>query len=98
MGLNGYAAKSIDGGRNWTKSSTPTSEVLNDVLFLDRLRGYAVGDSGVLLYTNDGGGSWKRAETETKMRLERIAAANGTVFIVGFGGIMLKGDAFSGLE
>lgn len=42
----------------WEKISTPVDERLNDVFFLDSLRGWVTGDSGVILYTSTGGNNW----------------------------------------
>jgi len=46
--------------------------MLWDVSFLDSLSGWAVGDSGVILHTEDGGGSWFREEAGTRSRLEAV--------------------------
>ena len=46
--------------------------MLWDVSFLDSLSGWAVGDSGVILHTQDGGKRWFREEAGTRSRLEAV--------------------------
>lgn len=50
---------SADGGTTWERISTGQSLPLNDVFFLDNLRGWAVGELGTILATSDGGKTWK---------------------------------------
>jgi len=40
--------------------AAPTSANLNDINFCDHKYGYIAGDKGVVLYTNDGGGTWEK--------------------------------------
>jgi photosystem II stability/assembly factor-like uncharacterized protein len=54
-GYNGRILKSANGGDNWTLLNTPTSQTLNSIHFFDNERGFAVGDSGMILYTSNGG-------------------------------------------
>ncbi len=54
-GTNGLIFNSIDGGENWQKHETPTSQNLNSISFFNNSVGMAVGDSGVILYTSNGG-------------------------------------------
>ena len=55
----GYIYKSTDGGSNWT-SVTPASAPsdLAALHFTDANKGWVVGASGTILYTDDGGSSW----------------------------------------
>jgi photosystem II stability/assembly factor-like uncharacterized protein len=53
---------------------------LADVFFLDGLRGWAVGDRGVVWHTEDGGRNWQEQATPVGCRLESVwfnDAANG---------------------
>jgi photosystem II stability/assembly factor-like uncharacterized protein len=52
---SGLVLKSEDGGIGWTRQVSNTSRRLNDVYFVDRLRGWAVGDAGVIIHTSLGG-------------------------------------------
>jgi len=57
VGFNssGLILKSEDGGQSWTRQVSNTSRRLNDVHFVDRLRGWAVGDAGTIVHTSVGG-------------------------------------------
>lgn len=43
---------------SWNKLTTPTSHNLKSIFFIDSLKGWIGGDSGVILHTIDGGNSW----------------------------------------
>ena len=45
---------------------------LTDVFFLDVDRGWAVGDRGVILTTEDGGRRWRVADCPVNCRLEAV--------------------------
>jgi photosystem II stability/assembly factor-like uncharacterized protein len=57
VGFNssGLILKSEDGGLGWTRQVSNTSRRLNDVHFVDRLRGWAVGEAGTIVHTSVGG-------------------------------------------
>lgn len=57
VGFNtsGLILKSEDGGVNWSRQVSNTGRRLNDVYFVDRLRGWAVGDLGTIVHTSLGG-------------------------------------------
>ncbi|MGB9665403.1 MAG: WD40/YVTN/BNR-like repeat-containing protein, partial [Ignavibacteria bacterium] len=42
----------------WIKTQTPTFKNLKSIFFLDSLKGWVGGDSGVILFTSDGGINW----------------------------------------
>jgi photosystem II stability/assembly factor-like uncharacterized protein len=48
-GENGTILESEDGGRNWSKRQTPTSETLTSIYFLTPDQGWAAGDRKTLL-------------------------------------------------
>jgi hypothetical protein len=52
----GMIFKSTNGGDTWTSFNGTTSRNLNAVYFYNENRGFAVGDSGIILYTKNGGG------------------------------------------
>ncbi len=54
-GNDGMLLKSKDGGDTWAATTVPTTRNLNAIYFFDEKRGFAVGDSGVILYTSSGG-------------------------------------------
>src|SRR5205814_3731151 len=56
VGAGGRISHSTDAGITWTDQTSGTSANLNDVSFVsDALRGIAVGDSGTILWTANGG-------------------------------------------
>ncbi len=50
---------SDDGGNVWNAAPTGVTTPLRKVAFVDRDRGWAVGDLGVIVATNDGGKTWR---------------------------------------
>ncbi len=56
-GYYGVAYKTEDGGNNWKPMNLNTPQYLNDIYFINRDTGYAVGGSKVFR-TLDGGESW----------------------------------------
>ena len=55
LGKYGKMFQSMDFGDTWKELSTPVNISLNDVAFYGPEIGYAVGDSGTILYTSNGG-------------------------------------------
>lgn len=56
VGAGGRISHSTDSGVTWTDQPSGTSNNLNDVSFAsDALRGFAMGDSGTIVWTTDGG-------------------------------------------
>ncbi|MCX6121313.1 MAG: YCF48-related protein [Ignavibacteriales bacterium] len=54
-GSGGRIYKSTNGGDAWTKLEVPTTRNLHAIYFYDEKHGFAVGDSGTILYTSNGG-------------------------------------------
>ena len=54
-GSSGLVFKTIDGGVNWALHTVPTSQSLNSINFFNNTKGFAVGDSGTILFTSNGG-------------------------------------------
>ena len=53
-GTSGMIYASSDSGTTWTKSLSPTTHALYAIAFFDEKIGFAVGDSGTILYTKNG--------------------------------------------
>ena len=49
---------SKDAGKSWNAASTGITTPIREIRFFDPMRGYAVGDLGVILETLDGGVNW----------------------------------------
>jgi photosystem II stability/assembly factor-like uncharacterized protein len=58
VGQRGHILYSDDRGRTWTQASVPVSVDLVAVHFPSARKGWAVGHSGVVLATADGGATW----------------------------------------
>jgi hypothetical protein len=54
-GSGGMIFKSTNGGDTWTVTSVPTTRNLRAIYFYDEKRGFAVGDSGLIFCTSNGG-------------------------------------------
>jgi photosystem II stability/assembly factor-like uncharacterized protein len=98
-GDNGTLAKTVDGGKTWTRGNVSTSEDVLDVAFPTAQAGYALDTSGGLFRTNDGGATWRTLDTGTTARPLQIAApSTTTVLLVGPTGMRRStdsGDTFS---
>lgn len=61
VGVRGIVLLSDDEGRNWRQAShVPVSVTLTDVEFVSPELGWAIGHSGVLLFSGDAGETWER--------------------------------------
>jgi photosystem II stability/assembly factor-like uncharacterized protein len=58
-GDSGAIIHCIDSGYHWTKQTTGVTTTLRCVAFFDGMTGLAAGDSGVILYTKNGGTTWQ---------------------------------------
>jgi len=54
-GSSGLVFKTTDGGDNWILHSVPTTQTLHSINFFNNTKGFAVGDSGTILFTSNGG-------------------------------------------
>jgi len=98
-GDNGSLAKTVDGGRSWTRGNVSTSEDVADVAFPTAQAGYALDSAGGLFRTTDGGATWKTLDTGTTARPSEIAAPSTSIVILA-GPVGLRrstdgGDTFS---
>ncbi len=60
VGTRGHIIYSDDGAQGWTQADVPVSVLLTGVSFADEKNGWAVGHSGVILKTSDGGQTWAK--------------------------------------
>ncbi|MFT6028627.1 MAG: photosystem II stability/assembly factor-like uncharacterized protein [Oleiphilaceae bacterium] len=58
VGSRGHIIYSDDDGVSWQQSIVPVAVLLNAISFVDDSYGWAVGHSGVVLHTTDGGKTW----------------------------------------
>jgi len=80
-------------GVNWSKNSGDILPPLWDIAFLDRFRGFVVGEEGTILQTLNGGRSWNREPSPTGKHLQSICFDGmGNGWIVGQDGIILESN------
>ncbi|WP_425396637.1 YCF48-related protein [Aeoliella sp.] len=68
-------AHSTDGGQSWTLTPTGVRAPIHQLVFVDAQRGWAVGELGAILTTNDGGRTWKRQRGGGRAAMLALAAA-----------------------
>jgi photosystem II stability/assembly factor-like uncharacterized protein len=90
IGATSAAGAPVSVGRSgWLWSNpTPQGETLNDVTF-DEARGYAVGQSGTVLRSDDGGLTWTALPSQTEADLSEVQMIAPNTVIVG-GGCTLR--------
>lgn len=95
-GYNGSVYKTTDAGANWTRLrngndiTKPRYHFLG-ILFTDDTNGYAVGEGGLVSYTNDAGKHWMEFDHFTDNDLKFIAMApDGKLITGGDNGCLYK--------
>jgi photosystem II stability/assembly factor-like uncharacterized protein len=63
--------KSTDNGVTWQEVA-PTYENLNGIHFVNETHGWAVGDNGTILHTEDGGNTWTKQNSGTTLNLLNV--------------------------
>lgn len=58
--------------QEWTQVETATNSTLHGVYFVDRNIGWAVGDSGTIIHSSDGGENWVTQESGTTDQLNNV--------------------------
>ncbi len=95
-GYNGSVYKTTDAGANWTRLRNGNDITIPhyhflDLLFTDDLHGYAVGEGGLVSYTNDAGKHWMEFDHFTNSDLKFIAIApDGRLITGGDNGCLYK--------
>ncbi len=86
-------ARSTNIGATWYRQAAPNNAVLSDVTMISPTTGYACGEGGVLLITEDSGQSWSAIQSGTTKNLHSIFFPTTTVgFAVGDEGTIIKID------
>ena len=84
-----------DGGRTWHRQNTGIYENLQGIAAWDAQHAVAAGNHGVILYTADGGNSWKAAQvpkSDNPNKLFRVHIFDGVAWAVGEFGSLLRSD------
>jgi photosystem II stability/assembly factor-like uncharacterized protein len=96
VGSHGIVVLSDDDGTTYRQAhSVPVSATLSDVYFSDALHGWAVGQWGTIIATDDGGETWKlqRVDTSTDQPLFSVYFADARHgWAVGLWSLMLETD------
>jgi photosystem II stability/assembly factor-like uncharacterized protein len=75
----------------WVIQNSGTEKHIRSVSFIDSLKGWAVGDSGTILYTNNGGVNWQNQISNTSYGLNSVSFCDSLYgWAVGYGGIKLN--------
>jgi photosystem II stability/assembly factor-like uncharacterized protein len=75
----------------WYPQNSGTTQHLNKVQFVDANTGWAVGDSGIILHTSNGGVDWVQQASGTNLNLVDISFVNantGWVLAIEWGQIL----------
>ncbi|KAK3243213.1 hypothetical protein CYMTET_47120 [Cymbomonas tetramitiformis] len=96
VGRNGLILRTVDAGERWSAVATPTTATLYSVFFTrhsTHLDGYAVGASGVILFSGDGGVTWTEqtscADT-ANTNLRAVGALANEAYVVGDNNILCR--------
>jgi photosystem II stability/assembly factor-like uncharacterized protein len=60
----------------WEKIDSPTTKLLNSIMFIDSLNGWVAGDSGLIIHTSDGGLNWETQHTNDSLNVVNIFFLN----------------------
>jgi photosystem II stability/assembly factor-like uncharacterized protein len=86
--------KTTDGGATWVrKFAEGPGGTIFGIEFEDMNVGYAVGANGMILRTTDGGETWTPESSGTTAVLPNISIVDGTAFVVGQFGTVLRREA-----
>jgi photosystem II stability/assembly factor-like uncharacterized protein len=86
----GFALHTTDAGKTWESQRLDVNVPLRALAFADARRGFIVGNSGLLLATNDGGRNWKRHPIPARNQLTSVFAIGEQVWVAGYWGIILR--------
>lgn len=93
VGEFGRLACSSDDGLTWEPRATNVESSLMSIVFRDSLHGLAVGLSGTVLATDDGGANWREVELDgVERHLFDVIWTGARWVAVGDKGVMLTGN------
>jgi photosystem II stability/assembly factor-like uncharacterized protein len=61
---------------SWEKIISPTDKDLNSIFFVDSLYGWAVGDSGIIIHSTNGGNDWTTQNSNTLNKIVDVFFLN----------------------
>lgn len=96
VGHGGIILRSTDAGQSWTVAhrAEDVTTVFLDVLWTGPQRAFVAGAYGRLLWTDDGGVTFRERVFLDELHLNRIGLVpeTGTLFLVGEAGLLLRSD------
>jgi len=60
----------------WEKIDSPTTKLLNSIVFIDSLNGWVAGDSGLIIHTSNGGLNWETQYSNDSLNVVNIFFLN----------------------
>lgn len=97
VGIDGYVARTTDGGKTWNRVSVPVSRTHLYSVGSSKTGVIAIGGDGVFLWSGDGGATWKNPEFKPSIRygwIYGLAPRGETDFAaVGLGGAVYLSDS-----
>ncbi|MDQ3021173.1 MAG: YCF48-related protein [Bacteroidota bacterium] len=88
-GDDGIIFKTVNGGLNWSSSSTGITNVdLNSISFLDAQKGIVTGKNGSVYMTGNGGSSWTPEPVGTSRNLIKVKYFSDGIALSGEYGIL----------
>ncbi len=83
VGEHGWILLSDDNGRSWRQAASPTSVTLTHVMFTNATTGWALGQMGAVLHTENAGQTWAKQLDGVTANNITLAAAQADVKIKG---------------
>ena len=74
-GPGNVVVHSADGGTSWQATATGVRTPLRKLMFVDAQRGFAVGDLGAIVATEDGGRTWRRQRGGARLAMLAVVAS-----------------------
>jgi photosystem II stability/assembly factor-like uncharacterized protein len=91
VGTGGVILATTDSGATWTAQSSPVSDDLYGVWFVDALNGWICGNQGKILHTSDGGVNWTSQSSGVTAALRGISFGSASMGIAcGSMGVVLR--------
>ncbi|HZW39501.1 MAG TPA: YCF48-related protein [Ignavibacteriaceae bacterium] len=78
-----------DGGNNLAEIKIDLAGSINDIIFTDNLTGFAIGNHGLFLKTNDGGLTWIKQIISSSVTFSKIFIHNNKFYLIGEAGTLL---------
>ncbi len=95
-GSNGSIYHTLNGGESWERKRNGNDLTipryhLETITFTDAQHGYAAGEQGVVIYTDDGGDHWSELDRFTSETLHSISRCpDGALIACGAGGVLYR--------